>query len=268
MASLNWVVLDKNTLAPVPLPREKMLLSLSSVSLSLTPSRSPKPLPADPDYKVEKGTVYLSNQRVVYVSPPSIPTSDSGTTSTTTNPLETLSVPYTHFQDGRLNQPFFGANNFEATCLPAPEGGLSCPHVIRLYFKEGGGFDFYSTVLEMKERLSTLPQGGPSSRRSRTSSANNVGEDLPLYTPDSSSTPSNPSQPTSTRSQPRAMPSTSDLQAASIAREAELEEDDQRTRPNASAPPPPPPGPRVHTRTRTPPPIGNDAPPGYTPFFT
>ncbi|GAA5894560.1 GRAM domain-containing protein [Sporobolomyces salmoneus] len=266
MASLNWVVLDSNTLKPVPLPREKVLLSLSSVSLHLLPFRpqsssssstsSSKPV----EYKVEKGTVHLSNQRVVYVSPPQL---HSTSTSSSTPALETLSCPYTHFQDGRLNQPFFGANYFEALLLPAAEGGLSDPHVIRLYFKEGGGFDFYSTVLEMKERLASLPR----SSRSRGASSNNVvGEDLPLYS--ASTAPTSGSQSTSsTPPAARTMPSTSDLQAASIAQQAELEEDDQRTRPtegNRLPPPPTSPLPTTSLPTGAAPPIGDDAPPSYT----
>lgn len=198
MASLNWAVLDSNTLVPVPLPREKVLLSLASVTLALAPS-SPPPASARStarpiEYKVEKGTVYLSNQRVVYVAPPNLAAQDATAASSGSTTLETLSCPYTHFQDGRLNQPFFGANNFEAVILPARQGGLSVrlfpplcgfdscgislrlppdtvqgPHTVRLYFKEGGGFDFYSTVLEMKERLASAPRSaGPSA----------AGEDL------------------------------------------------------------------------------------------
>ncbi|GAA5964781.1 hypothetical protein JCM3765_002554 [Sporobolomyces pararoseus] len=263
MASINWVILDPNTLLPVPLPREKVLLTLTSVSLHLFPSsRSTTPTTGSKPndiYKIDRGTLYLSNQRVVYVSPPKLQTGDASTSAATLNSsLETFSVPYSHFQDGRLNQPFFGANYFEATCLPAPEGGLEGTHTIRLYFKEGGGFDFYSTVLEMKERLASLPR---SQRQGRSSSSNAVGEDLPLYT----ATPATPAPNSSSTasSTVRSMPSNSDLQAADIARQAETEEDLSRTRPSA-ADHPPPPATTSNTASSNPPPIGDDAPPSYT----
>ncbi|GAA6011441.1 hypothetical protein JCM11491_002787 [Sporobolomyces phaffii] len=237
MASLNWVVLDHNTLAPVPLPREKTLMTLAAVSISLVPaparSATRPPAPTG-EYKADRGTVYLSNQRVVYVAPPTLPPGDSPAPSPSPSPsgatLETLSVPYTHFQDGRFHQPFFGANYYEATCLNAPDGGLSVPHVVRLYFKEGGGFDFYSTVLEMKERLAAQQPRG------RAASANGtVAEDLPLYSataPTASRASSSNSTPTRTSAMDRAptLP--------------------PQSRSAAFDPPPVPP-------------IGNDAPPSY-----
>lgn len=128
MASLNWALID-SSLRPIPLPSEKSLLHLSSVSLSLFPSHpgqsssssSTKPLPSDTHYTAEKGHVYLSNQRVVYVAP--APTSGAG------EGIETLSVPYTHFRDGHLHQPWLGANYYQAICIPAREGGLSVSQV-------------------------------------------------------------------------------------------------------------------------------------------
>ncbi|GAA5850654.1 hypothetical protein JCM5353_004067 [Sporobolomyces roseus] len=262
MASLNWAILDSSN-RPVPLPQEKSLLHLSSVSLSLFPSHpgqstNSKPLPTDTHYTAEKGHVYLSNQRVVYVAP-----SNSTSGEPRSSSLETLSVPYTHFRDGHLHQPWLGANYYQAICIPAREGGLSCPHVIRLTFKEGGGFDFYSTVLEMRERLGNR--------------ATQTGEDLPLYTPpnpsssnsNSTSTPPAPSRTQSSSSQPsprpppaqaRTMPSQSDLNAANVAREAELEEETQRqalVTGLASQG-------RGGGERSAPPPIGDDLPPGYT----
>ncbi|GAA5975879.1 hypothetical protein JCM5350_000765 [Sporobolomyces pararoseus] len=260
MASINWVILDSNTLVPVPLPREKVLLSVTSVSLHLFPSSSRTTTPSttgNGTYKIDWGTLYLSNQRIVYVSPPKLQTGDGSTSSaaTSNSTLETFSVPYSHFQDGRLNQPFFGANYFEATCLPAREGGLEGTHTIRFYFKEGGGFDFYSTVLEMKERLASLPR---SQRQGRTSSNSVVGEDLPLYTV----TPATPA-PSAPDSTIRSIPSNSDLQAADVARQAENDEDNARTRPSVAEHPPPP-APTSTTTSSNPPPIGDDAPPSYT----
>lgn len=89
-------------------------------------------------------------------------------------PLETLSVPLRYFVDGRLVQPWFTASYYEALCLEGNgSGGLhvsqtghfvwplsvrltspagQTPHLVRLYFKEGGSYEFYSAVEEMRAR--------------------------------------------------------------------------------------------------------------------
>ncbi|GAA5923991.1 GRAM domain-containing protein [Sporobolomyces koalae] len=232
MASINWVVLDANTLRPVPLPREKLLLSLSAVSLSLVPTRPGSVEPSDPGFKVERGSVYLTNQRVVYVSPPALTDPMTSGAPSPLARLDTLSVPYPDFEFIRLNQPLFGANNFQATCLAAPEGGLQGSHELKLYFKEGGGFDFYSTVLEMRQRIATAPPAASSASRSGSAR----GEDLPLY---------------SRRAEPeqnRVFATRTSPPRDSVQSQAEL------PTPSASRTGVPP----------LPPPIGNDLPPSYT----
>ncbi|GAA6007365.1 hypothetical protein JCM11491_003105 [Sporobolomyces phaffii] len=120
MASLNRVRLDPDTFAPVLPAREKTLVTLGSVSISLVPRPAPparasasRPPVTAPEYKVNHGTVHLSNERIVYVAPRG-----------TCHPLETLSVPYSDLRDAKFQQPFFGANYYEATCAHALDGGL------------------------------------------------------------------------------------------------------------------------------------------------
>ncbi|GAA5949370.1 hypothetical protein JCM21900_005626 [Sporobolomyces salmonicolor] len=294
MASINWAMIS-STGQPLPLPNEKFLLSLAGVSLSLFSHPPGAPLNVQPaskhdEYKCTAGTVHLSNKRIIYVAPsatgrPEAPAggATSGVSASASTgaggslangqasiapggvpregaaknvPLQTLSIPWSHFQDGRFKQPYFTAAYYEALCLPQDGGGLSSPHLLRLYFKESGGYDFYQTVEEMKARLAE------SSGRRGTPAV----EALPLYTPaaphassplaqDGASAASLPSpastflSPTPAHPPPRTMPSSSDLAAASVAREAEDLERRERE--------------HIAQEEPAPPPIGDDAPPGY-----
>lgn len=143
------------------------------------------------EYKQNHGTLHVSQKRIVYVAagataaPPSGAAGSSlalgqasiapGTSSTLSPdkvPLMTLSIPLRYFVDGHLVQPWFGANYYEALCIDADGAGdltvssspfsfPTCglirshpqgPHIIRLYFKEGGGYEFYTAVEEVKAR--------------------------------------------------------------------------------------------------------------------
>ncbi|KAL8277046.1 hypothetical protein RQP46_010580 [Phenoliferia psychrophenolica] len=127
-ASLNYAILQPSG-SPSPLPSEKFLLTTPSVQLSLFPSTpgAPPSQSAPVDKALEyrsTGTLFTSNQRIVYV------------------------------------QPWFAAQYYEGLVIPARDGGLGSPHVLRMSFKESGGASFYVLVLEMKERLGTT--GGQS----------------------------------------------------------------------------------------------------------
>ncbi|GAA6015648.1 hypothetical protein JCM10207_008159 [Rhodosporidiobolus poonsookiae] len=260
--ALNWAMLDPSH-RPVPLPSEKVLLSTSSVSLQLfaqPPGAAPSVQPQNnhTTYTVDRGTLYTTNKRIVFVAPgaktPSSsasggghPASSSAATGslaagqasiapdTATKaaqsrpPLETLSVPYRQLVDGRLVQPWFTSTYYEATCLPGEGGGLSEPHLLRLYFKESGGFDFQQTVSEMRDRLEVSGRRGTGNM-----------EDLPAYTPASSSAsapaastpssaaPANFAAPTPAA--PLPPPSPSMFAAAQVARDAERDEAQERER--------------------------------------
>ncbi|GAA5857624.1 hypothetical protein JCM8547_004303 [Rhodosporidiobolus lusitaniae] len=229
---------------PVPLPHEKFLLATPSVSLSLFPLPSGAPLnakPTPPDSEITaKGTVHTSNKRVVFVAPSAseVGSSGGGASSVAQGeasiapggsvkaPLRSLSVPLNKLVDGRLVQPWFSATYYEALCLPTPAGNLAEPHLLRLYFKESGGFDFQQTVQEMRERLEVSRRGG-----------REEVESLPAYEPpapsssSSSSSSSSAAQPPSSflpfgaaAPNPLPSPSPSLLLAAQAARTAEAEE--------------------------------------------
>lgn len=137
MASLDWAHLHPTTRSPLPLPSEKFLLTTSSVSLSLFPclvGSSPS-VAAQPhkEYTVSSGTLHASSKRVVYVADVgakrTVPAGRGGGAGLDGlgggGELETLSVPYSHFLDGRFQQPWFGASYYESLCLPSEGGGLS-----------------------------------------------------------------------------------------------------------------------------------------------
>lgn len=231
MAAINCAMLSPAG-HPVPLPGEKFLYSSmpATVALSLFARPPGADFSVQPkrghEYKQAKGTVHVSQKRIVYVSagPPSTPSPmitgatasgasgssghgsggggslATGQASIVRNgadvpppaavspdkvALATLSVPLRYFVDGHLVQPWFGANYYEALCLEGDGTGdltvralprrvsfrcdrmpdpLSCavahrpttptqgPHILRLYFKEGGSYEFYTAVEEVKAR--------------------------------------------------------------------------------------------------------------------
>lgn len=106
---------------PIPLPQEKFLLTLPAISLSLFPCPPGAALtvspPKDGSHLQAQGKLYASNQRVVFVA--------AEEKAGKQGALQSLSVPYSHFQDGRFKQPIFSAAYYEALCLPADGGGLS-----------------------------------------------------------------------------------------------------------------------------------------------
>ncbi|SCZ92067.1 BZ3500_MvSof-1268-A1-R1_Chr5-3g08314 [Microbotryum saponariae] len=241
MASLNWVMLSPSR-SPIPLPSEKVLHTIGSVSISLFPcapgsAPNAKPTPASSESKSDKGTLYATNKRVVYVS--TVAREGKGTT------VDSLSVPWQSFVDGRFVQPWFGANYYEALCLPDPrstDSGISTPHLSRFYFNEAGGYQFYEICEEMKARI------GNSSGSGRGTPV----EALPLYEPPSTTTtgpgpgpgpsplsqlqidPTTTSTPTPTTSQidlasPQE-PSATDLAVAHVAQQAQLDEAQQAER--------------------------------------
>jgi hypothetical protein len=89
-------------------------LALQPTIDSSTPDKSVKPTTAN-------GVCYVTSQRFVFVSATATP---AATSTGAPDELRTLSVPLSHFQDGRLVQPLLAANYYEALVRPVPGGGM------------------------------------------------------------------------------------------------------------------------------------------------
>lgn len=131
MASLNWVQLT-NKLIPIPISNEiplcspiaSVIVSLFALNSTLTPILT------------ATGTLYLSSLRIVFIATPK-PVSNEITSSledqsasitsrrsTKNSRLDSLSLPWSHFFDGKFEQPWFGPSFYRATVEPALDGGL------------------------------------------------------------------------------------------------------------------------------------------------
>ncbi|KAJ9613889.1 hypothetical protein H2200_002025 [Cladophialophora chaetospira] len=141
--SVNWVMLDGKG-SFVLLPAEKIIHKTTPrVSLAITtpttyPGNSPLAIHAN------SGTVYLTNQRIVYL--PEKPTAE----------LKSFSAPLLNLHDTHLTVPWFGPNAWQAFLQPVPGGNIPVTQAaieLKLTFKEGGAPDFHSTLERIKERL-------------------------------------------------------------------------------------------------------------------
>ncbi|POY73566.1 hypothetical protein BMF94_3504 [Rhodotorula taiwanensis] len=264
MTAINCVMLSARG-DPIPLPGEKFLYnSTATVSISLFRRPEGADFSVQPrkghEYKATGGTVYVSQRRIVYVArEAAVAGSSSSAGSGATAAIQlgslaagqaslapdaqilaapgkvqlaTLSVPLRFYVDGHLVQPWLSANYVEALCITDNSAdGLVGPHICRLHFKEGGAYEFYTAVEEVKARAELS-----GSRR------DTPVEQLPAYTVDTSRVVAAPtaSTPAATDSDslappprmipPRTAPSPADLVAAETARAAEESERLQRER--------------------------------------
>ncbi|ORY94949.1 hypothetical protein BCR43DRAFT_476870 [Syncephalastrum racemosum] len=137
--SFNWAMLTPAGDAPLPLPNEKFLLSQHGVHAKLDCSVSDGRMARD-EYN-SMGTVYLSNQRIVFVAK-----------DQHNSVMRSLSIPFSQYKNWRLEQPWFTANYITATVLPVPGGGMPKPGPLTLTFREGGAIDFANTYRNLQER--------------------------------------------------------------------------------------------------------------------
>ncbi|KAI9279026.1 hypothetical protein BC943DRAFT_284343 [Umbelopsis sp. AD052] len=139
--SINWTMIAPDGRTPVPLPREKIFFKQSSTNFELDCSGSGYPGTSGGAWHDANGTVFLSNQRVIYL--PDRPSQQ----------LKSFHVPLLSLKSCKYEQPWFAANYISGHVLPVAGGGLSQPGQLKLIFKEGGGFEFYSIFRELLERI-------------------------------------------------------------------------------------------------------------------
>ncbi|KAJ2832339.1 hypothetical protein FBU31_002097 [Coemansia sp. 'formosensis'] len=153
--ALNVVMLERGTRYPVPLPNENFLYHCSGVKFELKlgdgyPGNSIA-------HKSPSGTAFVSNQRIVF-----LPKTTTHENSTSTNAVNSFTIPHTNLRDAKFVQPLFGANRYEAQTIPLAGGHGNIPPHARLIlsFNEGGGFDFAAIARQIAERMAetgTIP---------------------------------------------------------------------------------------------------------------
>ncbi|OLL22440.1 UPF0664 stress-induced protein [Neolecta irregularis DAH-3] len=165
--SVNWVSIQENNRKPIPLdPQETFLYERSGVHLSLKTGSS---YPADHAINISiqssNGALFLSNRRVVYIS--------EQNAKKTPETFTDFSTQIHRIQDGRLYQPWLGANYYECAVQPVANGGLpSVMAITKFTFNNGGAFEFQTKFSELQERIHAM--GGDASQIHHL-------EDLPVY---------------------------------------------------------------------------------------
>ncbi|CAO3672411.1 hypothetical protein CU097_008085 [Rhizopus azygosporus] len=140
--SINCVMLTQDGKAPVPLPQEKMFFTQPDVKLILDCNdEAGYPGNTGGHYESSRGTVVLTNQRIVYLVDKPTPG------------FQNLNVPILNFKQWRLEQPWFGANYVTGIVLPVPGGGLSRTSQLKLTFAEGGAIEFADILRNLLERM-------------------------------------------------------------------------------------------------------------------
>lgn len=157
--ALNWVMLpgadsasitNSTKLGFVPLPNERPLWH-SSLRIQFALS-TPRAYPADTPLNLTSpdGTVYLTNQRLIYL--PKKQTAN----------FQSFSAPLLNLHDSHLVMPWFGPNSWTAAVQPVPGGNITSNHAhieLKLTFKEGGAPDFTQKFEQIKERLAQVVDG-------------------------------------------------------------------------------------------------------------
>ncbi|KAF1798797.1 hypothetical protein V8B55DRAFT_1522407 [Mucor lusitanicus] len=142
--SINWVMLTQDGKSPVPLPQEKMFTTQPHVKMVLDCNDSAGGYPGHSEgyFESSKGTVILSNQRIMYLAETS-----------NTPDFRNLNVPIRNFKNWKLEQPWFGANFVSGVVIPVQGGGLTKNSNLKLTFTEGGAIEFTTILRNLLERI-------------------------------------------------------------------------------------------------------------------
>lgn len=78
-----------------------------------------------------------------------------------TDAFKNFSCPILNLHDTYVRAPFFGSNYWQAAVQPVSGGGIPS-HItivdLKMYFRDGGAFDYHNTFVEIKERVSAAVQ--------------------------------------------------------------------------------------------------------------
>jgi hypothetical protein len=182
----SWVLLSPTTNPPyTPLPNERtLLIAPPRIGLSLsTPSHYPAKQQQPFSLAHPLGTLYLTNQRIVYLP------------DKATDKLKSFAAPLVNLHDSHVTAPFFGPNVWTASLQPVQGGGIPTPSggvvELKLTFKDGGAYDFHTKYEQVRERLQQALEvarlNGEQASNSRGGALNGVDisnvnlEELPAY---------------------------------------------------------------------------------------
>ncbi|KAF9188951.1 hypothetical protein BGZ51_000199 [Haplosporangium sp. Z 767] len=122
--AVNWVTLAADGKDFVRLENENVFSQEQGVRLELDSSNGGYP-GAGATYTSKSGTLFLTNQRLVYICASPTPFFTS------------VSLPISNIQDSKLVQSWFSAPTFKAVVIPVPNGGLTQPSRLSITFTKG-----------------------------------------------------------------------------------------------------------------------------------
>ncbi|OBZ83228.1 hypothetical protein A0J61_08721 [Choanephora cucurbitarum] len=136
-------MLTQDGRTPIPLPQEKMFFTQSDVKLILDCNESEAGYPGHTEgyFESNKGTVILSNQRIIYLAEHS------------SDQFKNLNIPILNLKQWKLEQPWFGANYISGVVIPVPQGGLTRRSQLKMTFNEGGAIEFTTILRSLLERI-------------------------------------------------------------------------------------------------------------------
>ncbi|KAG6034142.1 hypothetical protein E4U41_006662 [Claviceps citrina] len=168
-STASWVMLDQGGF--VKLANERILLKLDSrISCELSVPQELKSQCPPFQRKSDKGTLFLSNKRIVYL--PAKPTPEPK--------FESFSAPILKFQDSTTSSSIWWGWVWKSDCIPVSGGGIppDLPRIeVKFTFSDGGMMDFNEAYIRLRERLFQYQE----MRREMGPGADIPDEPLPAY---------------------------------------------------------------------------------------
>ncbi|KAG5956009.1 hypothetical protein E4U57_002952 [Claviceps arundinis] len=144
-STASWVMLNQGGF--VKLGNERILLKLDSrISCELSVPQELRARYAPFRCKSDKGTLFLSNKRIVYL--PAKPIQEPK--------FESFSAPILKFQDSTTSSSMWWGWAWKSDCIPVSGGGLppDLPRIeVKFTFSDGGMMEFNEAYIRLRERL-------------------------------------------------------------------------------------------------------------------
>ncbi|KAH7312301.1 hypothetical protein B0I35DRAFT_452303 [Stachybotrys elegans] len=173
----SWVMLNQGGF--VKLGNERILQKLDSrISCELSVPPEVKPRSSAFSRKSDRGTLFLTNKRIVYL--PARPTQEPK--------FESFSAPILKFQDSTTSSSMWWGWVWKSDCIPVSGGGIppDIPRIeVKFTFSDGGMTDFNEAYIRLRERLFQYQE----MRREMGAGSEVPDEPLPAYEAEPTETP-------------------------------------------------------------------------------